>query len=402
MEKYKTHIINRIIAITACFILILNIISCGRDDISSIEYYSNVPDVRRVIEPSESSISGVSLVPIKVDSMETSFIGHFWIKADTLYFTDQYYLYVYSMRTDGSIIGRHVGKGRGPGEVPFFHFCVPFSDGYYMYAGSNASYRFDSKWRQTGVTPVHWGGKNYSEAKRKMNRPNPAETIFYQEDASFSDHIQQWDSTHVAMYVSCGLPKFNHYMNAELFYGYSRIIALVNVQTGYVDRVFGRRSPVFLEKSNIPAFNSIGFAQTDDAVFVSFFPDSTIYILDKEIDQAIGKFGRQGRNMNTAYIRTYTLEDGYERERVDLNIFGYYSYLKYDKKRKLLFRGYSQGEHSQYDGLQIYKNNALIGDVDVPKGFSIVGYCNGQLIAAIEDKEIKELALHFYFVNFIE
>ena len=398
MEKNTACTIMHTTTRTVYCLLMLVFISCGRDDISSEEYYRDVPDVGQGVDSSDICISRISLTPVKVDNMETSFVGFFWHNRDTLYFSDLYYNYVYSLRMDGSVIKRYVGRGRGPGEVALFYHSVPLSDGYYLTTGSQ-SYRFDSKWNLTGQGSIYWGGKS-EEYKRRINNPNPAETIFYGESALLPDNIQQWDSIHVAVYVASGLPKFNRYMNTKLYYNYSRIIALVNVNTGVVERIFGRRSPVFLEKTNIPSMDYIGFAQVEDKVYVTFRPDSSIYMLDKVDDRAVGKFGRQGRNMNTAYVKTLTLEEGFERGRKDMEIFGYYTYLKYDENRQLLFRGFTQGAHSQYDGLQIYKNHALIGDVDVPKGFYIVGYCNDQLIAAIDDKEIKELALYFYFVNF--
>jgi hypothetical protein len=46
---------------------------------------------------------------------------------------------------------------------------------------------------------------------------------------------------------------------------------------------------------------------------------------------------------------------------------GYYSWIEYFDKQDLLFRSYTKGSHSKFDGLQIYKGDTMIGDVDVPK-----------------------------------
>ena len=335
--------------------------------------------------------------------METSYVGYFWLNRDTLYFSDMYYHYIYSLRPDGSIINRHVGRGQGPNEVTDFDISIPFSDGYYLHSTTmHYRYLFDNQWKMTDRGHVYWGGKN-RDGQRRMNNPNPAEPIFYEDYALprlHDHHMQQWDSIHIAVYASSGLPEFNAFFNTGLYYNYSRIILLLNIYTGEVDRVFGRRSPVFLEKSNLPTMDYIGFTKIIDTVFVSFFPDSLIYMIDPENDRAIGKFGRQGRNMNTSYITTQTVEEAYDRQKIDWEIFGYYTYLKYDERQQLLFRGYQQGAHSQYDGLQIYKDHALIGDVDVPKGFYLIGYLNNQLIGGIDDIEINELDLYYYHVNF--
>lgn len=40
----------------------------------------------------------------------------------------------------------------------------------------------------------------------------------------------------------------------------------------------------------------------------------------------------------------------------------------------LLFRTYSKNESAKVDGLQVYHNEILIGDVQVPESFEVVGY----------------------------
>jgi hypothetical protein len=395
MEKNK--IIIKIICSLQVLMFLLT--SCeNNDNMSSTKYFSNVPDLG---QPATKQITNLTLTRVKVDTtLETSYVGYFWCNRDTLYFSDAYYQYIYSLRTDGSYIKRHVGRGKGPNEVIAFEYSVPFNNGYCLYTTSNIYMEFfNTSWQKKSATPVNWGGEDYRQTRKK--NPDPQQEIFYQDDGPYIDVVQQWDSAYIAMAVTSGLELFNGFQSTELYYNYSRIIALVNPVSGTVDKVFGRRSPVFMAKQNIPNMDHFTFVPLKDTVFVTFRPDSFIYLLDKMNDKAIGKFGRQGRNMNTAYFQTYTFEDGFERWHEDYDKYGYYTYLKYDAKRKIWFRGYTQGSHSQFDGLQIYEDYALIADLDVPKGFSIVRYCGDQLIASIEDEEIKELALHFYIVDLI-
>jgi len=395
-EKIRTNGMFRLMGIC---LQMLFVTSCRQShDISSKEYYEGAPDIGHVVDMSDENIAGVNLIPVKIDSMETSYVGYFWLNRDTLYFSDLSYYYIYSIRPDGSIIKRHVGRGQGPNEVSTFEYSVPIINGYYLFTGYEA-YLFDNQWNKISQNPIYWGGKK-GEGFSGINKLNPAEPIFYEHYIFLRENIQLWDSIHIAMQVESALPNFFWLDNTGHYFDYSRIIALVNIYTGEVDRVLGRRSPFFLKKPNLPTMDFIGFTQVADTVFVSFFPDSVIYMIDKHNDRAIGKFGQQGRNMNTEYISINSIEESWEREKEDWEKLGYYTYLKYDEKRQLLFRGYQQGEHSQFDGLQIYKNHALIGDVDVPKGFYIIGYLNDQLIGSIEDKEIKELDLYFYHVIF--
>ena len=383
-----------------CCLLIISILSCRRNDITSTEYYQNVPNVS---QSSPISITDIELTPVKVDTtIETSFLGHFWLKKDSLYFSDEYYNYIYHLGSNGEILGRYVGRGKGPGEVPHFSYSIPLDDGYCLYSISNSFlYWFDDKWEMTGYGKLNWGDMALYKATALYN-PDPAKALYYEDDGPMPDVVQQWDSEYIAMTAVGILPKFNGYENAKLYYNYSRILVLIDKKTGKAERVFGRRPPIFLEKTNIPNMDHLSYVSVKDTVFVTFRPDSVIYMLDKINDRAIGMFGRHGRNMNTKYVQTLTFQDGENRRHEDWETFGYYTYLRYDEKRQLLFRGYIQGSHSQYDGLQIYKDHALLCDIDVPKGFAIVGYHNDQLIAQIEVEDMDNLFFYVVSLNYAE
>jgi hypothetical protein len=53
---------------------------------------------------------------------------------------------------------------------------------------------------------------------------------------------------------------------------------------------------------------------------------------------------------------------------------GYYDWIEYIDETGVLFRSYKKGENSSSDGLQVYKNDVLIADLDVPKGFKVTGF----------------------------
>ena len=53
---------------------------------------------------------------------------------------------------------------------------------------------------------------------------------------------------------------------------------------------------------------------------------------------------------------------------------GYYYYLRYIPETALLFRSFHHGTPLTYDGLQVYKNQLLVAEYQVPKGFRVIGY----------------------------
>ena len=48
--------------------------------------------------------------------------------------------------------------------------------------------------------------------------------------------------------------------------------------------------------------------------------------------------------------------------------------VEYVDETGLLFRSYRKGGGSATDGLQVYRDGVLVGDVDVPLGFRMAGY----------------------------
>lgn len=77
--------------------------------------------------------------------------------------------------------------------------------------------------------------------------------------------------------------------------------------------------------------------------------------------------------MNTNYRETTLLEDAERYLSEDMENYGHYRYLRYIAERNILFRGYRKGKGMR-DGLQVYSENCLIADIEVPRDFEVIGY----------------------------
>ena len=53
--------------------------------------------------------------------------------------------------------------------------------------------------------------------------------------------VEVWDEDRIAIGLCGYLPSFNGYFNSEYFYKHSRVLAVVNRNTGEIERFFGRR-----------------------------------------------------------------------------------------------------------------------------------------------------------------
>ena len=377
IKKYKIAGIILLLAVTS---------ACKNYDkfgVDSINYYKDIPDL--ATETNEAHISAIDIEQILVDpSIETSFLGDFVIIDNSLFFADSYYNYVFEVQANGNVTSRNVGRGGGPDEVPGFRYIIPFNNDYCLSSGSAFNF-FTKGWKKTTFSMLDWDWQ--TPVEEEFYKPNPTKTQGYQSDAPEAGVLQQWDENRLALTVCMENPNCNGFFgNTGFYYKYSRIFIIIDAATGKAEKTFGRRSPLYLEHKNIPNFDHLNYLVMDKNVWVNFWPDHNIYIIDKEKDEATSKFGVPGRDMNTNYRKTLTFEDAENNWREDRQDYGYYNYLLYDKERQLLFRGYTKGGEATTDGLQIYKNYNLIGDIDVPKNFKIIGYYNNELIAYIEEE----------------
>lgn len=368
-----------------CFyilILIIIINACENKKDTDCQTYYQVTDISK----NNGNVISVRLTldSLLLDStIESSFMGIFWIANDTLLFSDIFYNYIYRFDKKGSVIDRYLGKGKGPNEVLDFMYSFPLQDGYCFVSASNHFvYLFDKSWKNSRKFRIDWDVK--TRFKEILNHPNPQEIEPYELDFGIPDKVKQWDHNHLAVALCASHPKFNGYFNSSLFYNQSRILALVNIETGKIDELVGRRSPFYLYHRNIPNFNHFSFEITGKELLVSFWPDSSIYIIDKSSKAATKKFGKPGRDMRTNYTLTNTFEDAELNLRKDWYEFGYYSYLVYEPKSKFLFRGYTKGKGAKSDGLQVYSDYQLVGDLNVPLGFKIIGSVGDEILASCD------------------
>lgn len=129
-------------------------------------------------------------------------------------------------------------------------------------------------------------------------------------------------------------------------------------------------------------------------IYATYEADSIIYVFDKQ-DNGISAYGRAGKDMDMDYAAVNSLIDGRKLYRDERNKRGYYNWIEYIDETGVLFRSYQKGGGSSSDGLQIYKDGVLIGDVDVPKGFKVAGYAAPYYYSkVIADEDNEKLTVY--------
>lgn len=373
---------------------------CSKEtEVNSLDYY----DVQYIQQNENTQyLENIEITKQIVDTtIECSLSGYFFIYNDELCFADLYFNYIYKFDTGLNAIQRFAGKGRGPNEVPDFMYCVPVKKTFVLVSPSNSyMYNYSKKGKKTKKVKIQWKS-TMEEALKLAQDPVPSNYYCYEFDFGVNDIVKAWSANQIAIGLTASWEKFNGYFNTGLYYNYSRILAIVDIDNGEIKRIIGRRSPFYLKKKNIPNFDHFCFEVLNKKeILINFWPDDKIYLIDKNKDKALLSFGQKGRDMLVDYPLTQSYEDA-EMQRVkDQYYFGYYHYLKFDEKNNLLFRGYIKGGNANTDGLQIYDNRQLIADLDVPKGFKVIGFLNGQFIASLEsEQDAKHLFVYQFTLN---
>ena len=109
-------------------------VSCGPDPESSHSFY--------VAEPggaTEKLYDALDFEAVRLDRVESSFLGHIIIKNDFIHFLDQRFGWAFVFDSDGRFHDRRLGQGHGPSELPMtgiqFHTQTP--DGRHVFIGSS-------------------------------------------------------------------------------------------------------------------------------------------------------------------------------------------------------------------------------------------------------------------------
>ncbi len=183
------------------------------------------------------------------------------------------------------------------------------------------------------------------------------------------------------MAISSGHPYFHPFLPD--YYEECPLIVEIDKATGVCEEMYGRFSPVYQKYNTVGQFSFFNFEMDDEGRFyICFEIDPKIYVYDHDFNP-LYSFGTSGSDMDTDYTEVKLLGNIHNPDNLDIvqEVYvsdrankGYYKNIKLVEPLGVLFRTYSKGGESELDGLQIYQGADLIGDVDIPKDFRVVGY----------------------------
>jgi hypothetical protein len=316
----------------------------------------------------------------------------------SIFFIDQKFCWVFQFDSDGGFISRNLGQGRSPKEIStsgidgFLHLA----DGKNIFIGpSRDAYIFDKIWHKVNQFSINLN--EIRPDKELMSNPSPDDISIYTFD--YEKFILRSDSKgNVFIPIYSELRNFNGFQSFD-YYRSARILAKLDIEKRTITGLYGRRSPEYLKYRFIGHHAFFSYDIDDEGNFyICHEIDSLIYVYNPHFEFKYS-FGISGHNMDTDYqqISEFDIKKIRELYFVDRPKRGYYNEIEKFDDYDILFRSYTRKELSPKDGLQIYKNEILVADIEVPKGFSVFGLIDDYFYAHTSIDEENELIKIYKF-----
>ncbi len=295
-----------------------------------------------------------------------------------------------------------ISKGDGPNEIPRFQ-SFTHSDDKRVFLDGYAFFVYDSNWEQITRGSYDF----YANDEMSEIEANPSGDMIGVYEIKYHENQPHIMDDKLWINIESSNPKFNFLMN-ESYYRDSRIVGEVNLNSGEVERILGRRTPIYLNYKFIPHHDTFYLTPYGDDFILSFEPDSAIYLVDKMLNPT-SYFGGKGIGMNQAYREISEIEEYSSGGNAALTKEGFYKHLYGSKEDKLILRTYTLGNEAleilnyrdNPKRMQIFKNFQLIADVSIPTYFRVIGKIGDYYYAdgSGENPDNEELLIYRFKID---
>ncbi|MEG0518830.1 MAG: hypothetical protein RR555_08185 [Bacteroidales bacterium] len=330
-------------------------------------------------------ITSVKVNKISLDStIQTSLTGNVGLRNNGIYFMDYLFSTYYQFDTLGNFQEQALGHGRGPKETTL---------------GLIVGHVFTEDDQLVLIGPtddIHIHDSNFSRLPgyRVQRKPyQEGQKMEYDQFETYSFGYPLICRTHgKSVYTnnSAEFESFNYFETPDIFVEQFRCLTEQCIFEKRTGRLLGKGMPeMFKGTSDKNYIFSTVLYDIDKfgCFYVTFMADPHIYKFDEDFN-LISSFGLEGNQMDKEYLSIKDPKQVRVEGIAQYSTKGYYTYLEYIEELGYLLRSYQRGGDALFDGLQIYQNDVLIGDVDVPKGFKPMGYMKPYIYShVISDKE---------------
>lgn len=354
------------------------IASCADSDRRKRSDYFSVPqnNQREIIIDSLLFINDSLVLP------NTSYNGYTQIHNGKIYFADKYFAWIYEIENDLKKAKKHVGQGRGHGEIPLKKlaaYTIDAEGNHLIYGASNDIYTISSNFDYKGRYNYYVDSYRHKE---KWNSAN-----FY--CPSYGDIVFKKYRNHYYFNVNGGDNEFNPVIN-DYFFDVAHIILEVSDSDGDVTRIMGRISPVV---KYMTAFYFSNYDMDSNGNFyINFKCDTLVYKYDNDFN-LLSSFGFAGINMDMNYEQIPNNGLGGKLRVEEMQTKGYFANITICGD--YVFRPYKTGGKNNQSRMQIYKNEVLIGDIETPELLKVAGYIEPYFYSEIiGDEDAMRLTIY--------
>ncbi|RAI85741.1 hypothetical protein [Algoriphagus yeomjeoni] len=329
--------------------------------------------------------------------------GSVELEEDKLLFLDRLSMQVIEFNKDGEFLRIPISNGEGPSEIPVFQTYTSYKGRKYFMNGWTL-FEFNESNSLLNRTLLDFS--HSSDIKEVESNPKVDDIGIY-EVKYWGNQLEVRDGF-LYTKIESSNPGFNFVMHKE-YYEKAPLYGKVDLNTGKVVELLGKRPAIYQNYSYLPHFDYYFHDFLAEEIYISFEPDSLIYILneDFEVQEA---FGNKGVGMDQSYREVSTVEDWEDYWRINQTQKGFYKYIKVIPEDELVFRTYTAGNPdpnsfelgTNPQRMQVYHQKRLVGDVEVPNFFSVIGKIGDYYYAdgSLDNPDNEEIVVYKFKLNY--
>lgn len=340
------------------------------------------------------SIGGIYIDTVKCFPTNSSLVGFWALVNNDVVFCDQIFGTISFFDRDGNETRVSLGLGEGPSETAGIYGLSSKSDESISILNSFTVESFNKELILERKIPIKWNTENLSY-RQLENDPQPDLSGIYEilwRPKGINNLVKSYKRG-MLLPIGSTHPLFNGYMH-EKYYEEAAIFGLIDPESGEFIKLGGTRGDIYLEKPFIPNFDFISYDVLQEEIHVTFGPDPAVYVFDQEFNKIL-KYGTYPDGFKHDYHQTRDYNSAEERWRKDMRSYGYNDWLYCDEKTNRVFRTVKPTGVNGPSVLQVYEDQVLVGELDVPERFRVVGRIGDEYIAdGIVDEENFKLAYY--------
>lgn len=338
----------------------------------------------------------VEIDTMYVSAEHLSGMGNFYFKDSVITFVDAISCTFYDIDLAGQITGCYFGKGRGENEIRALMFAYPIENDPLnrgvMVDNDNIVTIFDTKNKRIDYSKkMDFGWEN---RPHDQYRSPSLYNISSFTDFGVSYYLDS-DSVFIFPVNIVNRKTKTPDRIEDKRYEEGAIWGELNLSTMKVEGVRGRFPEIYKAQPR-PHMEFFQYTCSNGLIYVNHGVDSLIYVY-KYPDDLQYTIGYECSDIDRNYTSARTIDYG-DTFKKDLQHVGMNTGLLFCAGNRTLCRTYIKSAATGASGMQLYKNNDLIADVEMPSYFKLLGYKDGYYYGArfipVEDLETTSLVLY--------